>query len=1205
MAALTTYQEKALDYRKHISLTANAGSGKTFVLSKRYLRIAIDENIPLRNIAAITFTDKAAGELYKKIAIQIEENLRTSENVEEKRKLEYIRRQLVSANISTIHSFCIDILKEHPVEAGLDANFTAIDEQTSDELIELSVEEMIKSSIKNLTEADNLKYLIRIFASKSLFAGEIIALIKNRKIVLNFSQSIYSKPEIEIAEFFHNTFIEYADKIIIQRLNNFIFSIKEVNNGVLNYKPDHKIAIEVKSLIEKLVRLKKTAERIKCLFEIKDVILKKDGGIKSRDYISDKLRDNLQDSILFLEGYFDELNYFAIEEDYHEIEIELAKFGKTLIDFFNLALENYTKEKHENGYMDYEDILIYTQKILELETVREDVSNKFNYIMIDEYQDTNEIQYKIFLPILDQLKKGNLFVVGDEKQSIYMFRDAELEIFDRTKKNIEAMSGKEALLTLPDSFRMAPAICLFTNLLFGNLFEYPNIIYNEVGPSDLVCARKDEVIGGIEILLSSSEAVAYNESGINSDQEAETVAKRILHLIKTGTGAEKITWHDVAILCRKRKSFAELEKAFIKYNIPFLIVGGKGFFQRQTIYDIYNYFSFLSDEKNDTALIGILRSPFFSLSDSVIFEISLIQGDSYCEKLKRYGSNNPEIEHITDILSENLSLAKNYDIPFLMRKILNESDILAVIANKPNGVQELANIEKLVKITINFFSKGFKTLYDYVNYLKDSIELSEDESQAAIAEEINSVNIMTFHQAKGLEFSAVFLYKCDGVSSKNITKSKRVSANKNFGLLTKLPLGNRYSAEYKSAPIIGLSNLIIRKKELAEIKRLLYVGITRAKSYLFISGNVKQNKNFAGDSFMGLLEKGLNIDFDSDKLLINSNLKFLDLEKNDYYIKNMDVNIPIIKEIDKVEQVKAKVEPAAQKKFIGKNISDISEGEIISATKLSVYKQCPLKYHLTYDLGFASLYNQYRKWRTEKATSDRYEFNEFEDERLTNAQESEIRNTIKEFADVKGRVIHKILQKEVPAEKVEESINSFLKDEVDSFDIDKKVIYNLIIEIKNDLTAFFESNLFKEISKFQNYKNEFEVYAKENNYYLYGIIDRLIFTEDKAVIIDYKTDLLKSNEYEGKINSYYTQLSFYSYIISKLFNKINKYEIQLIFIKYPGRILKKEIGNEDFEKISNEIKKMVRNTREQIYSKNLNHCKNCSYSANFKDCIII
>ena len=117
---------------------------------------------------------------------------------------------------------------------------------------------MIKASIKNLEEADNLKSFIRIFASKSLFANEITALIKNRKNILNFSQSIYSKPEIEIAEFFHNTFIEYADKILIKRLDNFISSIKEVNNVVLNDKPDHKIAIEVKSLIRKLIRVNQT-----------------------------------------------------------------------------------------------------------------------------------------------------------------------------------------------------------------------------------------------------------------------------------------------------------------------------------------------------------------------------------------------------------------------------------------------------------------------------------------------------------------------------------------------------------------------------------------------------------------------------------------------------------------------------------------------------------------------------------------------------------------------------------------------------------------------------------------------------------------------------------------------------------------------------------------------------------------------------------
>jgi ATP-dependent helicase/nuclease subunit A len=1202
MASLTIYQEKALDYKKHISLTANAGSGKTFVLSKRYLRIALEEGIPLRNIAAITFTDKAAGELYKKIASQIEENLQISLNEEEKRKLEYVRRQLVSANISTIHSFCIDILKEHPVEAGLDANFTPIDEQTSDELIEMSVEEMIKSSIKNPGETDNLKYLIRIFASKGLFAGEIISLIKNRKNVLNFSESIYSKSESEISGFFHDSFIEYADKIIIQRLEEFIGSIKEINNTVLDNKADHKIGADVRSIIDRLAKLNKTEEKIKCLFEIKNLILVKEGRIKLRDYLPAKLRGGLADSITFIEEYFADLKYFEIDDTYSEIETELAKFGKTLIYFFNLALNNYNKKKTENGYLDYEDILLYTQKILELENVRADVSNKFNYIMIDEYQDTNEIQYKIFLPILDQLKKGNLFVVGDEKQSIYMFRDAELEVFDRTKKNIEAVSGKGALLTLPDSFRMAPAICLFTNILFQNLFRFPNLLYNEVGPSDLVCARKDEVAGGIEFLLSSEET-ADIESEKSGGLEAEMIAKRILHLIKDSP--EKITWQDIAILCRKRKSFAELEKVFTKYNIPFLIIGGKGFFQRQTIYDIYNYFSFLSDEKNDTALVGILRAPFFSVSDPVIFEISLVQGGSYWEKLKLYSSDHPEIIKIAETLTANLLLANNYDIPFLLRKILNESDILPVVANKPNGVQELANIEKLVKITINFFSKGFRTLYDYVSYLKESIELSDDESQAAVAEELDSVNIMTLHQSKGLEFPAVFLFKCNEVSSKNLTKSKKVSVDKSFGLLTKLPPENRFSAEYKSAPIIGVSNLIIRKKELAEIKRLLYVGITRAKNYLFISGTIKENNNFANESFMGLLERGLNIDFTSDKIQINSDLKFLNLEKNEYYSKNLNLNIPLVKEIEPVEQVKTEAGPVIHKKFIGKNIDDIPEGEIVSATKLSVYKQCPLKYHLTYDLGFAPLYNQYRKWRVEKGSSDRYEFNEFEDERLTNAQETEIRNPNKEFADLKGRVIHKILQKEIPSDKLGESVKSFIKSEINSFETEEKLVDNLADEIINDVSAFYKSDVYKGINSYLNYKNEFEVYAKENDYYLYGIIDKLALSEDKAVIIDYKTDVLKNSiEYEEKINSYYTQLSFYSYIVSKIFKDVNKFEIQLVFIKYPERIFKKEIKTEDFENIKAEIASMVKASREQDYNKNLNHCKNCSYSANFKDCII-
>ena len=302
-------------------------------------------------------------------------------------------------------------------------------------------------------------------------------------------------------------------------------------------------------------------------------------------------------------------------------------------------MEIYTKKKSENGYLDYEDILLHTYGILQKDEIREELSEKYKYIMIDEYQDTNEIQYQIFLPLLSFLKKNNLFVVGDEKQSIYMFRDAELEVFERTRKDIELKSGKEALLTLPDSFRMAPSLCVFINQLFKSLFSNPRVIFNEVEHKDLICARNDSNLGEVEILLNE-------KNKDEEDKEAELVSKRILKL----ADEKKINFSSIAVLCRKRRFFELLEKSFVKYNVPYSIVGGKGFYQKQPVYDIFNYFSFMLDKENDAALVGILRSPFFSVSDSNIFEISLCRGHNFWKKLKNFTENKKEFpENYRDV----------------------------------------------------------------------------------------------------------------------------------------------------------------------------------------------------------------------------------------------------------------------------------------------------------------------------------------------------------------------------------------------------------------------------------------------------------------------------------------------------------------------------------------------------------------------------
>ncbi len=524
-----------------------------------------------------------------------------------------------------------------------------------------------------------------------------------------------------------------------------------------------------------------------------------------------------------------------------------------------------------------------------MNNVKEALSEKYKYLMVDEYQDTNEIQYKIFLPILDYLKKGNLFVVGDEKQSIYQFRDAELEVFKRTKLDIVEEYGKSSELLLPDSFRMAPKLCLFTNYIFKEIFKDPKLLYNEVQPSSLICARESEFDGKVEILLADVD---------DDNAEADLVAKRILQLVNGELKKRDKNWNDIAVLVRKRSSFTSLEKSFTKYKIPYSIIRGKGFYQQQAIYDIYNYFSFLLDSENDTALVGVLRSPFFTVSDSMLYELSFFEGNNYWQKINQAKKKNITWNPIAARLEENLLLSHRMEISFLLRKILGESEFIPVISSKKASVQEIANINKLIKITIDFENQGFRTLYDYINFLENAISSREDEAQASLSADKEKVNILTIHQAKGLEFSAVFLFNCHNTSVIDTVKSKSVSVNKNYGLLTKVPLQDDYFSEYKAAPIVNAHNLVEEKKNIAEIKRLFYVAATRAEDYLFISSSATEK--FKASSFMHLLEDGLQRNIDSNEIELQGELEFLIKKENKYQneTKKLKINIPVVNNIE-------------------------------------------------------------------------------------------------------------------------------------------------------------------------------------------------------------------------------------------------------------------------------------------------------------------
>ncbi|MCW8804557.1 MAG: UvrD-helicase domain-containing protein [Ignavibacteriaceae bacterium] len=1186
MSVLTPHQSKALNIDRSTSLTANAGSGKTFVLAQRFLEIIINTSTPLNQIAAITFTEKAAGELYRRISNELNKLSLITTDEGLRNRMGKIRKQLVSAKISTIHSFCIDLLKEFPVEASLDANFIPINENKASELIDLSIENTLREMLRDINQQSDVKLLIRLLGSKANLIRELLEMIRRRKNVFHLLGKYYSLSEDKIVKLQFELFKSSVKVVFEKELPEVLTQLEVVNNKVLENNSKNELAINTKIFLEALQSSTDVVNTLMKLKELRDKILTTDGSVRKKSYLVSQQRDKIQNSVDVVEQFFSELDEIGLIENHESIEKELIRYNLALIRVFQYVLSTYENKKSEIGVLDFEDILLKAKTLLENESVRKSLSCKYKFLLVDEYQDTNEIQYEIFLPLVDELKRGNLFIVGDEKQSIYRFRDAELQVFSRTKTDIQQLYGNHSLLTLPDSFRMAPAICFFVNSLFKNLFKEPRLFFNEVPASDLVCARSDNFWGQVEFLIAKAE----------EDNEAELVAKRIIRLKQEQKERLK-NWSEIAVLVRKRASFAELQNAFIKYQIPFNLVGGTGFYQQQSINDIYNYFAFLLNDKDDAALIGILRSPFFFVSDVKIFELSMFEGESFWEKIKSASAPKNKVwRKIFEILNENKKLSNRISISLLLRKILKETDFFSTLASRIDGVQEISNLNKLISITNDFVNNEFNTLYDYVNFLSESISGIEDEAHGRIERGRAGVNILTIHQAKGLEYPAVFLYKCNDTTQINKVKARSFTVDKDFGLLTKVPVNENYFGKYHSAPVVGLYNLIESKKETAELKRLLYVGLTRAKDFLFIS-QTDEGKSAKKNSFTALINEGLNQDLNNLQINLDGELTYLQKRKDIFenLTKPIKLVIPIVRNIESSEKlIEAEEFDMSYKKMRLSEVNDHSRGEVISATRFSTFSSCPLKYNLLYNYKLGDLIQlSFRFQNTSKfSIQEDYSRNElasylFDDD-----------SRVAEFAKFRGQLIHYALRKNISRESVPTFVDANLKN-----NFSEEVTALLSKEIISDLFMFLDSDEFRLINSFPKYHNEFEAYLKEGDYFLFGILDKLIIADKKLIIVDYKTDRIDKNEFSAIAEKYLPQLKFYAYIISRLFKKKQDIEGRIIFTKFPEDPFIFRYDETSDKSIKSKINLMINSIRSNNYPVNLNACKYCIFADENSQCI--
>lgn len=1190
--SLSNQQKKALNIDRSIALTANAGSGKTFILSKRFLETVVKKNISVNQITAITFTEKAASELLGKISSDIDGYLTKNLPEHLRSQLQKFRDLILSAKISTIHSFCSDILKKYPIEAEVDTQFSIIEESEKRELINSTIDNVVNEMLAD----ESVKDVLRIFGKDHLFK-KLEKMINKRYLTNRVLDRLYSndfdfyKNEIDklYGEYFTSNSANQRLKLLISYINQ-----------LLPYLSDDKSA-ELSSLLgklEKAIQERKFQQFFEYFSELNQIVFVKSWeSIRKKSFIKRKIESNdfeiLFDKLLAELDFF--LSFLKPTCYYEQYEKQRYYLTKTIVKFYHSALEKYEEMKASLGYLDYDDLLIKAHQLLENEQVRSEISTTLKYILVDEFQDTDQLQYSILKKITNDFDNEHfIFIVGDEKQSIYGFRNAEIKVFQDAKKEITrsgqpiydfTFEGEKleydtnesiGIISLPENYRLLPNLIAFNNYIFQSLLKSSINLdsqnYNgEVSYSELVHGRNNQSDGVVEILISNPE----------SKNEVEKIADKIAWLINSKyeiyeKGSEEVRaveYRDIGILFRERSYFKDFEHAFARRKIPYTITGGKGYFQTEELTDWIQYFKFLADPKNDVAFAAILRSPFYAVSDNLLYAISTLKdSDNLYEKLISYSIKNgdSEIKRISVLLSKHVNLSGRLTIPNLIQNILQDTLYSGTIGSNERRNQIFANVLKLLDNARDFESSGFSDLYDFAEYLKSNWSEDTEVSEAPINEMSNSVKLLTIHQAKGLEFPIVIIPNSDAKIKDFKLNYGELEVEENTGLIFKIATDEE-NIHTKSS-LLGYH--IRSQNNFNEALRVFYVALTRARDYLIISGTA-HDKLYNQDSLLGLILKILNVTECKADATIERNVKLerliRDNDKTKEIIEDFKLKVGIkfnVGEMETKPQREREVDTYPKRTFNLAHLSDLPKGEFFTATQLNTFSQCPVKYLIKYEIGFKNHF--YEKSGVDASNMD------------------------SELSGPKyGNLIHRVMEKISTESFADVELNELIDTVLSEFpefggDENRK-------QLISDIKKINESDIFKFIFSKQNYFAEQEIISKFGGHYLRGIIDRVIIEDDKITIVDFKTDEFDIRDFEKKTADYLTQMGFYSVLVKNYFGIEKQIELILFFVRYPENVFKKVYSPDEITKYERTFSNYIDQITDNNFQKYLAHCSSCEY----------
>ncbi len=801
------------------AVDAGAGTGKTTLLIDRLAALLLEKGTPLARIAAITFTDKAAGELVERLRLRLEKEfdsdsfkkLSPADQKERERLLRRAIKDLEQASVSTIHSFCSSLLREYPVEVGVDPQFTVLDQVQSDALEDEAWQNWLKKSLSRPVE--NLMPFFRLGGTFEHLEKLKNHLLSNRSLLTPSEAPDLPDP-----------------KSALEDLKRTWVLIQEKAKGVA---PEDSLMKKLRTFTKSWDEALQSGD--KRVYALAGLTIPKVGNVGAQGNWG---KENLADARAHIETLRERQESFGAE-------VKNAAVQKAALWLWDYLIE-YAQVKTRQGFLDFDDLLSKTRDLVKdrLE-VREELKKRYDHLFVDEFQDTDPLQVEIvfFLSELRnkkaktwqsvELEPGKLFLVGDPQQSIYRFRRADVEIYSEAKARLQACGGQVEKLT--ENFRTLSPIVDWVNQGFEKLFEGGPFPYNAQKAHRQLDKRSERLspLIGLEMPELPEEEQSM---GAFRELEAETVGDFIEQLLQekplvTDPKSPKdkpvmrpLQEGDIAILFRELSNTESVyENALRRRHIQFQIVGGKKFYNRPEIVALETLLTCLESPADEASLAALLRSPLFGFTDEQLF---LYREDKGAFQFLRgaKGKVGEAFRHLRQWYLETRHLSPAETLLYLYE----HTNLLAVASCQPHGEQRVANLMKVVNQCRDLEESQNFTYRAFVKWLAKQREEDAMEGEAPGPEETGQqVTLMTLHKAKGLEFPVVIL---SGAAPEKPRRSDFI-VNRQKGT-AQFKAGDKELKLFTAGFEKTQEDEELQEK--AEILRLLYVGCTRAKESLVI-----------------------------------------------------------------------------------------------------------------------------------------------------------------------------------------------------------------------------------------------------------------------------------------------------------------------------------------------------------------------------------